>query len=115
MKKINTVIVEFLACIVLLYPAIDNAAYAQPKPSISINFDFLPYQNFDDPVTGLEDAEIKMDRSSARASYPIAFSEGKTVLVNEVSYQYMKANYKNWTASLRMSLMLISCMPPSIH
>ncbi len=100
MKKIFICSIIIIPPIVLFSAGINNIAYAQPGPSLSINYDFLPYQNFSDPPAGLEDADIWIQRSNTTISYPIVFSEGRTVLVNNISYQYFKANYRNWPETL---------------
>ncbi len=76
-----------------------SISYAQGGPSFSISWDILPYQNFDKPPSGEENAEIKINRATAQITYPIVFSKGKTVLVNQLTYQHFQAKYRNWTGS----------------
>lgn len=81
-------------------------AQAQPGPSISISNDFLPYQDFDEPIdTGngsfVDNAQVQLKKMKASLSYPIIFSEGRTVLVNEFSYQLIEFKYRNFTESIK--------------
>ena len=67
-------------------------AQAQPGPSLSFSYDFLPFVGFDEPVdTGsgafVDNAELQLRKLRASFSLPIVFSEGRTVLVNELAYQ----------------------------
>jgi hypothetical protein len=80
----------------LLSTAITPAADAQPKPSFSVSYDLFPYQNFTDPPAGLDNAEILSFGITAKAAYPIIFSQGKTVLINEIYYQRREFNYKHF-------------------
>lgn len=95
MKKssVTSQIILLTACL-LLSGTVNS--FAQEGLSFSINWDFFPYQNFDVPPAGLDDAEIKINRAEAQITYPLVFSEGKTVLVNQLSYQHFEANYRNW-------------------
>ena len=88
--------IALLTCALCLLLFGAGNVLAQGGPSISVNWDFFPYQNFDKPPTGLEDGEIKINRADAQITYPLVFSEGKTVLVNQLSYQHFEAEYKNW-------------------
>ncbi|UCC44088.1 MAG: hypothetical protein JSU65_13405, partial [Candidatus Zixiibacteriota bacterium] len=87
-----------LACLCLLVlPAV---LVAQPKPSFSVSYDALPYQDFKDPVeedsTIINDAQAQLKKLRTSLSYPVVFSEGRTVLVNEFTYQLIEFSYKNF-------------------
>ena len=74
-------------------------AKSQPGPTVSVSYDFLPYQDFSDPIivddsTTIDDASVQVRRLRASLSYPIVFSEGRTVLVNEFTYQLIDFSYR---------------------
>lgn len=78
---------------------------AQPGPSGSISFDVLPYQDFDDPIemddgTIIDNAQVKLSKTRAIFTYPIVFSEGRTVLANDFSYQLIEFEYRNFANPL---------------
>lgn len=75
-------------------------ALAQPGPSVSVSFDILPYQDFDEPIilddsTSIDHAQVQLSKSRATFSFPIVFSEGRTVLMNEFSYQLIEFTYRD--------------------
>lgn len=80
----------------MVFLSVGSNLYGQPGPSFSISWDFLPFQHFDDPEEGLEDAEVKVQKSDASFTYPIVFCDGRTVLVNELSYRYFDVDFTNW-------------------
>lgn len=94
-NKYNKSLLMLIIVFTLIFTAF-TLSHAQGGPSISVSWDFFPYQNFDKPPTGFGDAEIKINRADAQISYPLVFSEGKTVLVNQLSYQHFEAQYRNW-------------------
>jgi hypothetical protein len=75
---------------------------AQPGPSVSVSYDILPFQDFKDPIitsselgtpVTLKDPQVQLQKLRASLSYPIVFSEGRTVLVNDLSYQLIRFKY----------------------
>jgi hypothetical protein len=108
MKKIaptTTIILVFITLNLFLLISTDRI-YAQPKPSFSVSYDYSPAQKFDKPTmasselgtdsVSLADAEVEVKTLSAAVSYPLVFSEGKTVFINELSYQRLDFTYHNW-------------------
>jgi hypothetical protein len=82
---------------------------SQAAPSFSISNDFLPYQEFTDPVintvtgtdtTFFDNPQVQLKKLRASLSYPIVFSEGRTVLVNHFSYQLIEFRYRQLKAPL---------------
>lgn len=78
---------------------------AQAGPSGSISYDFLPYQGIDEPIemddgTTVDDAQVRLSKLRATFTYPVVFSEGRTVMVNEVSYQLIEFKYRKTTSLL---------------
>jgi hypothetical protein len=75
---------------------------AQAKPSLTITSDVLPYQSFKDDVvvetdTGdivIDDPQLQLRKFRATLTYPLVFAEGRTVLINEFSYQLMEFQFR---------------------
>ena len=85
------------------------AAQAQSGPSLSVSYDLMPYQDFDNPIidtvmgtdtTFLDNPQMQLRKLRASLSYPIIFSEGRTVLVNDFSYQLMEFRYRQFVYPL---------------
>ena len=90
---------------------------AQAGPSGSISYDFLPYQGIDEPIeledgTTVDDAQVRLSKLRTTFTYAVVFSEGRTVMVNEISYQLIEFKYRKTTSllerlhSVRYTLML---------
>ena len=85
-----------------VFVSITPAVHAQSGPSFSASYDFLPFQNFKDPrIAGqpapeLGDTQIQTNTVTVSASYPWVFSEGRTVLTNEIYYQRREFSYRNF-------------------
>jgi hypothetical protein len=76
------------------------AAKAQGGLSFTAGYDILPYQDFKDSInvsgtdtTLLYNSQVQLKKFRASMAYPIVFSEGRTVLVNELSYQLIEFRY----------------------
>ncbi|UCG62020.1 MAG: hypothetical protein JSV52_01645 [Candidatus Zixiibacteriota bacterium] len=79
---------------------------AQTGPSASITYDFLPHQDIDEPIrledgSIIDNAGVRLARFRATLTYTIVFSEGRTVLVNDLSYQLIDFEYRNWDYPLK--------------
>ena len=105
MKTIKTIVGKLCAIAVIcgLVLGLGETAKAQPGPSFSISYDLLPYQDFDNPImadasgndtTYLENPQAQLRKLRTSLSYPIVFSKGRTVLVNEFSYQLIEFRYR---------------------
>jgi len=102
MKKLTSnsaTFVTFSILFVLFISAFD--LYAQPGPSFSASYDFFPYMKLSDPDTSggaafLKDGEIRVATLNLRASYPLVFSQGRTVLINEIAYQRFDLDFQKW-------------------
>ena len=80
-------------------PALD----AQPGPSFSASYDFYPHRQVADPdTTGgaafLDTGKVRVGTLHLKASYPLIFSEGRTVLVNEIMYRRFDLDYDGFPA-----------------
>ena len=82
-----------------------GSSSVQAGLSVTISYDFLPYQNFKEPITPdettvIEDGQAQLKKLRASISYPIVFSQGRTILVNELSAQQIDFSYHNLVSSL---------------
>jgi hypothetical protein len=80
-------------------------ASSQLRPSWSFGYDFLPYQGIDEPIempdgTMVDDAEVRLSKFRTAFTYPVLFSRGKTILLNEISYQHIRFDYHRTTSLL---------------
>ena len=75
-----------------------SGSYAQPSPSISGSYEFFPFSKLTDPDPGTfeQDLEVRVATFYTEFSAPAVFSEGRTVLVNTLSYHSFDLDYKNW-------------------
>lgn len=79
------------AVLIVLIVAAYPPAQAQPGPSISVSYDFLPYQDIDEPIempdgSMVDDAQVRLSKVRTAITYPVMLSEGRTILFNELSY-----------------------------
>lgn len=84
----------------------NQTVYAQSGPSTSISYDLLPYQDFSDPIvqdddTEIADARVRLSKVRASLSFPVVLSGGRTVLINDFSYQLVEFEYENWDFALK--------------
>ena len=78
-----------------------SGLFGQLKPSFTASYDLFPSMKFADPdTTGggafLRDGEIRVATLNLRASYPLMFSQGRTIIINELAFQRFDLDYKNW-------------------
>ena len=69
------------------------------QAQISITQDFFPSQNFSKPAAGLSDAKIQLRAVSISVALPLVFSEGRTVLTNQIYYRRQDFSYKEFSGS----------------
>jgi hypothetical protein len=107
MRRINSIKTELFLVVAVctLIIVATMVAKAQPGPSGSISYDFLPYQGFDEPIilddgTSIDNAEARLSKLRATVTYPIVFSEGRTILVNDLSYQLIEFRFRQLTYPL---------------
>lgn len=94
----RTLLSFIVVCLVLT--GVSRNAFAQMGQTfgISLTYDFLPYQPFADPEKGTfeEDVELQDQTFGVQLSFPVAFAEGKTLLLNHLHYQRMAFDFRNW-------------------
>lgn len=106
MRFISTIKIVLLFLIILLLINTSNSiAQAQYGPSLSFSYDILPYQDFDDPIiiddVTISDAQAKLSKIKANFVYPVVFSKGRTILINEFSYQLIEFEFSKLTNPLK--------------
>ena len=74
-------------------------ASSQMGPSWSVSYDVLPYQTIDEPIemqdgSFVDDAQVRLTKFQVSFAYPMMFSEGRTIVLNEISYQRIGFNYR---------------------
>jgi hypothetical protein len=105
--KNNNSIKSATMCLLLTVSALAFIAIfavnAHAEPSFSVSYDFLPYQDFKDPIidtiTGTDttyfaDPNVKLEKFRASMSFPISVSEGRTTLINEFTYQLIEFRFR---------------------
>ncbi len=106
MKK--SVIFAAVAC--LSVATATQEALSQSGPSVSVSYDLLPFQDFDDPVidsivgtdtTFFDAPQVQLRKLRASLSYPIVLTKDRTVLVNDLSYQLIEFEYRELTYPLK--------------
>jgi hypothetical protein len=100
MKYITTS--KIILIITIISVLVSSVIQAQPGPSLTFSTDVLPYQDFDDPIlvddsTTISNAQAKLSKVKANFTYPIVFSEGRTILINDFSYQLIEFEYRELT------------------
>ncbi len=74
---------------------------AQSGPTFSASYEAYPYSRIADPDTSagsayLDTSQIKVSGLNITAAYPLVFSAGRTVLVNELSYRNVVLDYRGF-------------------
>ena len=85
---------------VILYMSISHL-HAQQGPTFSASYDIYPNSQIADPdLSGgnayLDTSEVKVSSMNWSVAYPLVFSEGRTVLVNELAYRNVMLDYSGF-------------------
>jgi hypothetical protein len=76
-----------------------SGSFAQPGPSFSMSYEFFPTSELADPDPGTfeESLGIRVATFSAEFSLaPVMYADGKTILVNTLSFHRFDLDYDNW-------------------
>lgn len=112
MLQNGTTTLKKLCLVILCLTVISGTAIlrAQPGPAFSVSYDFLPYQEFKESIvesvdgndtTFFNNPQAQLQKLKASLTYPIVFSKGRTVLVNDFSYQLIHFNYRRIETPLK--------------
>jgi hypothetical protein len=82
-----------------------SVAFPQAGPTFSFSYDILPYQDFKDPIilddgSEAQNSQVRLSKLRAGLTYPFIFSQGRTVLINDFSYQLIEFKYENLESPL---------------
>ena len=83
-----------------------GSSMARAGLSATVSYDFLPYQNIDEPIrtsdsTLVDDAQVQLKKSRVSIEYPVVFSQGRTILLNNLSYQHIEFGYRHTESILK--------------
>lgn len=94
---------HFLVIVIWIAMCASMESRAQTGLSVSLDSEFMPYQEFSDRIiqsidgsdtTYIDNTEAQLRKLSASMSYPIVLAQGRTVLVNSLSYQLTEFMYR---------------------
>lgn len=83
-------------CLVLV--GITAGVSAQQMIGISAEYGLFPYRHLASPEVGTfeEDLEIELTTLDLRASFPLVFAEGRTLVLNSIEYGRLGVDFRNW-------------------
>lgn len=101
----------FILVVLLLLIASVRSVSAQSGPTFTISMDYMPYQGFKDKLldsvvvaTGdsvyFDDPLVQLNKIRGSFTYPLVFAEGRTVLVNDFTYQLIEFKYRDFRHAL---------------
>ena len=73
--------------------------HAQPKPSFTAGYEYFPFSNLKDPDLNTFERDLEVRVSTFYGEFslaPIIRSQGRTVIVNTLSYHRFDLDYRNW-------------------
>ncbi len=87
----------FFSLVLLLF-GMNFSMYAQTGPSFSAGYEYFPYKNLANPAAETSQDEMKIGIKSLNLgfSYPLIYSKGRTVIMNEVLFRRFDMDYKGW-------------------
>lgn len=85
----------YIAICVFIAGTIGNAS-AQQVAGISFGYEYLPYAGLTDPEPETEDLEIQASSWNVGAAFPLAFSDGKIMILNQFKYKRINFEYRNF-------------------
>ena len=104
-KSINNLGKIMLCLVVLCFflVGLSREIFAQEAIGISVGYEFIPYTKFSEPdpaVPGMEDVELQLNTISIGAAFPLSFAEGKTLLLNQISYSRIGFYWENYVSGM---------------
>jgi hypothetical protein len=94
--KISSFVIALVCALTILGI---SPSFAQGGPTLNVSYDILPNQDFKDPIISengseVNDPQVKLSKLRAELTYPIVFSKGRTVLINDFVYQLIEFEFK---------------------
>jgi hypothetical protein len=100
MDRVTRVIAKALPCFVwfLVLVGIATGVSGQQLIGISAEYGLFPYRHLANPEVGTfeEDLEIELTALNLRASFPLVFAQGRTLVLNSIEYGRLSFDYRNW-------------------
>jgi hypothetical protein len=87
--------ISVLTVFIFILFFLNQEVHAEIGARISLNTEHLSYSKFDEPSPGFENSEIKLESETIKISYPKAYSNGKTLLTNELQFKHYTLKYRN--------------------
>jgi hypothetical protein len=92
-KNINKLFIFFVLC--LLLTGISNYVSAQQVFGVSFGYEYFPSMELANPIAGAPGLEIQAEGWSLGAAFPLAFAEGKIIVLNQINYKRTDLSYQN--------------------
>jgi hypothetical protein len=98
MKKTTKKLTRFLFGVVLILAIIwiRNNVFAQQFFGLSFGYEYFPSVELLDPIPSAEDLEIETSSWSLGVVFPLVFSKGKIVVLNQINYKRTDFSYRNF-------------------
>ena len=102
-NSLNKINILILMAVGVMMVNAGSTATAQSGPTFTVTYDLLPYQEFDEPIidnvagtdtTYLDNPRVQLRKLKGSLTYPVVFSGGRTVLVNDFAYQLIEFEYR---------------------
>jgi hypothetical protein len=106
MKKVfhnPGIVLPYLFVLFFFLAGLGFNVFAQEAIGISVGYEFIPFTKFADPdpnVPGMEEVELQLNTISVGAAFPLSFADGKTLLLNSISYSRLGFNWKNFVSAM---------------
>ena len=85
--------------LLLIFVAGVPGLHAQPGPSFTAGYEYFPFSKLKEPDPGTFERDLEVRISTIYGEFslaPIVRSQGKTVIVNTLSYHRFDLDYRNW-------------------
>jgi hypothetical protein len=96
-------ILPYLLVLCFFLVGLSWEVFAQEAIGLSVGYEFIPYSKFSEPdptVPGMENVELQLNTISIGAAFPLSFAEGKTLLLNQISYSRIGFNWDNYVSGM---------------
>lgn len=92
---IQKFVLSILVCSLII---INNPLTAQEVVGLSFGYEHFPYIKLADPSTQTQDLEIQTNTWNTGLSFPLVFSKGKILILNNINYRRVNFSYRNFPA-----------------
>jgi hypothetical protein len=95
-KKLNLILISVVLTLVSI--GTSNHVFAQQFFGLSFGYEYFPSVELVDPIPGAEDFKIEATSWNLGAAFPLAFSKGKILVMNQINYKRTDFSYQNFPA-----------------